>query len=89
MMLSAIAGVTDLLVPVRHRHLAGEDGGAALIAVVTDLEKVAAFLVFQRGHGEIVQYQHVDARKLQQKLADTAVGARHDQVTKQFRHPFV
>ena len=75
--------------PVRHGHLAGEDGGATLIAVVADLEKVTAFMVFQGRHGEVVQYEHVHASKLQQELADGAVGSCRDQVTKQFRHPFM
>jgi hypothetical protein len=64
-------------------------GRPALVAVITDLQEVAPFLFFQWGHGKIVQYQHVDARKLQQILAEAAVGTRHGQVAKQFRDSLV
>ena len=80
-MLSAMLGVVDLLSAsaVRHWHLAGKNGRPALVAVIADLQEVAPFLFFQRGHGKIVQHQHVDARELQQILAEAAVGARHSQ----------
>src|SRR6516162_4160594 len=38
-------GVADLLVPVGHWHLRSENQGAALIAIIADLEKVATFTV--------------------------------------------
>src|SRR5687768_1887016 len=68
------AGITDLLMPVRNGQLTGEDGRASLVTIITDLEKVATFVIFQRRHGEVVEYQHIDARQLQQELADAAVG---------------
>ena len=60
MMLSANTGIADLFVPVRNRHLTGENGRTALVTVVADLEEIAAFTIFQRRHGEVIQYKHVD-----------------------------
>jgi len=58
------AGITDLLVPLGHGHLAGKNGRTALIAVVADFQEVAPFLLLQGRHGEIVQHQNIDAREL-------------------------
>jgi hypothetical protein len=37
--------IPDLLVPVRHRHLGGEDDRPALISVIADLEEIAPLTV--------------------------------------------
>ena len=55
-----------------------------MVTIVTNLEEVAAFMIFQRRHGEVIQHQHVHACKLQQELADTADGQeyRDDQIVR-------
>ena len=87
-MLSAILGSPicscQLAIGVR-----GENHGAALIPVVTDFKKVPALAVLERGHREVVEYQHIDARKLQQQSTDTAVHMRDSEFSKQFGDSFV
>ena len=83
------AGIANLFVPVRNRHLTGENGGTTLVTVIADLEEIAAFSVLQRRHGEVIQYEHVDARKLHQQLADAAVGPGYRQFAKELGHCFV
>ena len=41
-------GIADLIVPERDRDLAGEDGGACGVTVVTDFQEIAAFGIGQR-----------------------------------------
>ena len=82
------AGIADLFVPVRHRQLTSENGRAALLAIIADLQKIATLLIFQGRHREIIQHQHVDAGQLQQQLADTAVGACYRQAPETVRPIF-
>src|SRR5262249_42106035 len=51
-------GIADLFVPVGHWHLRGQDQGAALVAVITDFQEIAALGILQRRHGEVVQQQN-------------------------------
>ena len=53
--------IADLFVPVRDWHLRSNNDGSALVAIVTDFQKVAASLSFKRRHGKVVEHQHVDA----------------------------
>ena len=53
--------IADDLVPVLDRHLAGDDGGGAPVAVVDDLEQVAALLAGERREAPIVEDEQLDA----------------------------
>ena len=72
-----------------HWHLRSQDEGAALVAVVADLQEVVALGVLQGSHGEIVQQQDIDAGEPDQESADGAIGVRQGQLAKQFLGPFV
>jgi hypothetical protein len=52
-MLSAIVGSPIYSCQLSHRHLRGQDQGAALVAVIADLQEVAALGIFQWRHGEV------------------------------------
>ena len=54
-------GVADVVVPLRGWDLAGEDGGAVSIAVLDDLEEVAALLVLGWGEAPVVDDEDVGA----------------------------
>ena len=54
-------GITECLVPVLHWRLAGDDGRAALGAVLDDLQQVGRLLAGQRLHREVVKDQDTDA----------------------------
>ena len=60
-------GVANLLVPVLHWHLAGDNGRTALVTVIADLQKIASFLFFHGRHGEIVDDQHIDVGQAPQE----------------------
>ena len=68
--------IADDLVPVLDRHLAGDDGRAALVPVVHDLQQVAALLAGERRQAPIVQDQQLHpAERLQQpSIAPVAAG---------------
>ena len=70
------AGIADLLVPVGHRHLAGQNGRTALISVVTDFQEIAPFLLVQGRHGEIIHHQNVDVGDGIQHPAQTPIRTR-------------
>src|SRR5436190_9275020 len=55
--------IADLLVPVSDGHLGSKDDGSPLIAVIADFQKVAALSIFQRSHGEVIEYENVNARE--------------------------
>jgi hypothetical protein len=54
-------GIADLLVSARDRQLGSEDGGASLVAVLTDLPDFAAFGLIQRCHGPVINDQNIDS----------------------------
>ena len=56
-------GIGDDLVPVLDRHLAGDDGGSALVAIVDDFEEIATLLAGERGEPPVViEDEQVDPR---------------------------
>ena len=54
-------GIAHGLVPAFDRHLAGDDQRATIVAVVDDLQQVAALLGGQRFGPPVVQDQQIDA----------------------------
>ena len=54
-------GISDQLVPVLDGNLTGHDRRAAAVAVVDDLEQVAALLRGERRKSPIVKNQKFDA----------------------------
>jgi hypothetical protein len=54
-------GVADDLVPGLDGELAGDEGGGALVAVLDDLEEVAAFLVLERREAPVVDDEQLGA----------------------------
>ena len=76
-------GITDLIVQLSDRHLAGENRRACLVAVIADFQKVAALTVGQWSHGPIIDQEDIDVGNAVQKLAEAAVGAGNGQITKQ------
>ena len=56
-------GIGDDLVPVLDRHLAGDDGRAALVAVVDYLEEIAPLLAGERGDAPVVEDEQIDPRQ--------------------------
>jgi hypothetical protein len=74
-------GITDLRMPLLHGQLAGQDRGASVIAVIADLQEIAAFLLVQRCHGKIIHHQHIDAGDSFQCAAQASIRTRDHQLT--------
>ena len=55
-------GIGDHLVPVIDRHLAGDDGGTALMPIVDDLEQIATLVGGERSQSPVVEDEEFDAR---------------------------
>ena len=66
-------GIVEPGMPVVDGQLAGDDGGFAG-AVVDDFQEVVARGLVERGHGPVVEDEHVDACELRQGAAEAAVG---------------
>src|SRR5450759_1001358 len=66
-------GIADLRMPVGHRYLRSQNGGAGLIAIVADLQKIAAVAVVQRCHGPFIDHQHIGLDQPPQEPCETAV----------------
>ena len=68
-------GIADDLVPVLDRHLAGDDGRAAFVAVVDDFQQIAALLAGERCETPIVEDQQLDPRERLEQPGIAAVAA--------------
>ena len=82
-------GVADDLVPVVDRHLAGDDQRAGVVAVLNDLQQVAALLGGQRFRPPVIEDQQIDLGKLPHEPGVAAVTARQGQCRKQPRAALV
>ena len=54
-------GIGDDLVPMLDRHVAGDDGRSALMAIVDDFEEIATLLACKRGEAPDVEDEQVPA----------------------------
>jgi hypothetical protein len=71
-------GIGADLVPVVDRHLAGDDGRFALMAVIDDLEEVAALLAGKRGEAPVVEDEQLYPRQRLEEpgITPVALGER-------------
>jgi transposase len=56
-------GVGDDLMPMLDRHLTGNDGRSALVAVIVDLMEIATLVAGERGETTVVEDEQVDPRQ--------------------------
>ncbi len=56
-----VGGIADQRVPLIDRELAGDDGGAASVAVLEDLEEVVAGRGVERLEAPVVEDEQIDA----------------------------
>jgi hypothetical protein len=82
-------GVGEVVVPLGRGKLARDDGGAATIAVLEDLEQVTALLILGRGQAPVVDEEDVHPRESAEEPAVGAVGARQAEIIEQAGGPAV
>jgi hypothetical protein len=73
-----VGRVADQLMPAVDRQLAGDNGGAAAVAVIEDLQKVVTGSGIERLEAPIVEDEQIDAAKRAQQaqVASVAAGER-------------
>ena len=78
-------GIGDDLVPVVDRHLAGDDGRPALMAVIDDFEEITPLLGGEWREPPIVEDEELDPRQRLEEpsIASVAAGER-----KSFEQPW-
>ena len=66
------------VVPVLHRHPAGDDGRSALVAIVDDFEEIETLLAGERGEAPIIEDEQVHPRQHldEPRIASVAAGER-------------
>ena len=77
--------VAEVVVPFLDRQLAGDDGGAPAVAVLDDLEQVAAVLGAQRCEAPVVEDQDVGLGEAGEQLGVAPVGAADVEFVEQSR----
>src|SRR3546814_20733043 len=67
--------VADDLVPAVDRNLAGDDDRSGLVAILDDLQEIAALLGVERLRSPVVEAEQVEAGERAQPASVAAVGA--------------
>ena len=65
-----VGGVTDQRVPLVDRELAGDEGGAAAVAVLEDFQEVVAGGGVERLQAPVVEDEQIDAAERAQQARD-------------------
>ena len=73
----------DQRVPLIDRELAGDDGGAAAVAVLKDLQEVVAGRGVERLEAPVVEDEEIGATERAQEAGVAAVVARQSQIAEQ------
>jgi len=79
------SGVGEVVMPLGWRELAGDDGRAGAIAILEDLEEVAALLILDRGEAPVVDHEDVDAGELAEEADVGAIGAGQGELVEEAR----
>lgn len=84
-----IGRVADHLMPGRDGKLAGDDGGAAPIAVLEDFQQIVTGLIFERLQAPIIKDQQLNAAELAREPRVAAIAAGERQIGEQARHTLI
>jgi len=84
-----VGGVADQSVPLIDGELAGDDGGAAAVAVLEDLQEVVAGRRVERLKAPVVEDEQIDAAECTQETGMAAVAAGQSEIGEQPRDALV
>ena len=70
-------------------ELAGDDGGAAAVAVLEDLQEVVAGGGVERLEAPVVEDEEIDAAEPTQQTRMAAIAARQSEIAEQPRHALI
>ena len=83
------ARVSDQVVPVADRQLAGDDRRAHPGAVVDHVHEVVGGLALDLGEAPVVEHEQIDPGELLERLQVAAVGPRQGELEDELRHAAV
>src|ERR1700730_19331392 len=83
------SSLSDQGVPAVDRDLAGDQGGAAAIAVLDDFEHVMTLLGPERLEAPIVEDQQLDAAEGAHQSRVAAIAAREREIAEHPRHTLI
>src|SRR5436305_3684698 len=75
----------EVLVPLRGRKLAGNDGGACAAAIIEEFEQIVALGIGERREAEIVQDEDVEASEFAEGADVSAVGTSQGELVEEPR----
>ncbi len=81
----AEGGLADVVVSLGRRQLVRDDGRAAAVAVLEDLQQVTPLLVLHGGQAPVIEDQHVHAGELAQEAAVGAIRSCQPEVVEEAR----
>jgi hypothetical protein len=84
-----VGGIADQRMPLIDRELAGDDGGAAAVAVLKDLQEVVAGRGVERLEAPIVEDEKIDSAERAQDAGVAAVAARQSEIGEQPRNALI
>lgn len=82
-------GIAQGLMPVRDRQLAGDDGGAGLVAFVQEFQQVAAAGIIEQGQPPVVEHQHLDLGQGRHQRDEAPVGVGDGEFLQQPRQALI
>jgi hypothetical protein len=82
-------GVGEVVVPLGGRELAGDDGGAGAVAVLEDLEEIAALRVLHGGEPPVVDHEDVEAGERAEQADVGAIGTGQGELVEEAGGPAV
>jgi hypothetical protein len=85
----AEGGVSDHVVPMFDRDLAGDDGRGATVAIIKDLQKVAPFGRIENRKAPVVEDQELNAADGFEQAAIAAVAASQGERLEQARNAVI
>ena len=81
--------IGDDLVPALDRQLTGNENRTSIVAVLDDLEQIAALFGIELLWSPVVENEEIDARKSAQELRVSSVAAGECESHKQSRHAVI
>jgi hypothetical protein len=75
-----VGGVADQRVPLIDGKLAGDDGGAAAVAVLEDLQEVVTSRGVERFQAPVVEDEEINAAKRTQETGVAAIATRQSEI---------
>ena len=74
--------IANDLMPAISRELAGDQQGSPVVAIVDDLEQIAALVGSERFGSPVVKDEEIDALERRDQASETAFAARLGEISK-------